>query len=124
MIGNNYFIDTNILIYLLDGDETLADLLNQKHFVISFITELELLSYQNLTNENKQVIRELIDECTVIDINLGIKQQVIKLRAKYKLKLPDAIIVASAIHSNLPLITADKALIKIENINIILYELS
>ena len=49
MNGNKLFLDTNIILYLLNGDETLAELLNQKQLYISVITELELLAYKNIT---------------------------------------------------------------------------
>ena len=41
MNGNNLFLDTNIILYLLNGDQTLADLLDGKKLYISVITELE-----------------------------------------------------------------------------------
>jgi len=39
------FINTNIAIYLLDGDRSLADILHNKRLYLSFITQLELLDY-------------------------------------------------------------------------------
>jgi predicted nucleic acid-binding protein len=49
MNGNKVFVDTNIILYLLSGDITLAELLNGKQIYISFITQLELLSYSKST---------------------------------------------------------------------------
>jgi len=40
MSGNSYLADTNIVLYLLSGDERLADILNDYIVNISFITEL------------------------------------------------------------------------------------
>lgn len=45
------FCDTNIAIYLLSGDEHLAELLQGMDTKLSFITELELLSKPNITSE-------------------------------------------------------------------------
>lgn len=39
MNGNTLFLDTNIILYLLDGDQTLAELLNDRQLYISVITE-------------------------------------------------------------------------------------
>ena len=50
MNGNKLFIDTNIILYLLNGDITLAEILNNKQIYISVITELELFSFRNITN--------------------------------------------------------------------------
>ena len=55
MSGNKIFLDTNILLYLLAGDETIAELLNGKQFYISFITQLELLGYSELDNKQEQI---------------------------------------------------------------------
>lgn len=43
MNGNKLFLDTNVILYLLGGDETLAIFLDKKQLYISVITELELL---------------------------------------------------------------------------------
>jgi len=122
MSGNSLFVDSNIMLYLISGDETIADLLNEKHIFISFITELELLGFKELSVEESKKIHELIEESTVTDINSEIKKLVISLRKNYKLKLPDAIIAASAFYHNLPLITADKQLSQISELTILLYE--
>jgi len=82
MSGNKIFIDTNIAVYLLDGDTSLAEILNQKRLYLSFITQLELLGYQGLTRQQEQQIEYMLENCVIIDINNKIKQEVIKLRIK------------------------------------------
>ncbi|MFY0627615.1 MAG: type II toxin-antitoxin system VapC family toxin [Reichenbachiella sp.] len=121
MIGNKLFVDTNILIYLLNGDEEITQILDGKQLVISFITELELLAVPNLSNEELLLIEQLIDECQVLNINSGIKKVTIEFRKSRKLKLPDAIVAASSYYSKLPLLTADKAFDKIEELDVIIY---
>ena len=122
MSGNKIFLDTNVLLYLLAGDETVAELLNGKQFYISFITQLELLGYSRLDNKQEQIIYDLLSNCVILDINDDIKSRVIHLRKKWKLKLPDSIIIASSLYLNLPLITADEEFKKVEELNLILYE--
>lgn len=48
MNGNNILLDTNIVLYLLNGEDTLIPLLEEKNLFISFITQLELLGSRNL----------------------------------------------------------------------------
>lgn len=122
MSGNSLFVDTNILLYLISGDETVAELLDKKHIAISFVTELELLGYKDLSESDLKVIQELVKEVTVIDINAEIKRLVVLLRRNYKIKLPDAIVVASALYSKLPLVTADKQLSQISELTLLLYK--
>jgi len=121
MSGNKFFLDTNIILYLLHGDETIAELLNGKQLFISFISQLELLGYPELHADERLKIKQFLNECTIIDINEGIKQTAIEIRSLLRIKLPDAIIAASAIFYDLPLISADKDLKKVKNLGLIIY---
>ena len=122
MSGNKVFIDTNTAIYLLDGDTTLAGILHQKKLYLSFITQLELLGYQNITKEEEHQIEYMLENCVVIDINNRIKSEVIRLRRNYSLKLPDCIVAATALYVDLPIITSDKGFKKVEELNLMFYE--
>lgn len=53
MNGNNILRDTNIILYLLSGDQTVADFLNKNHVYVSFVTELELLGYEGIESDEK-----------------------------------------------------------------------
>jgi hypothetical protein len=48
MSGNSLLIDTNIILYLLNGDKTLSKLLDGKKIFVSFISELEVLGFKQL----------------------------------------------------------------------------
>ena len=52
-----------------------------------------------------------------------IKEYTIKLRKKHQLKLPDAIIAASSLYINVPLVTADKDFKKIsKDVDLVFYQ--
>ncbi|MEQ8242830.1 type II toxin-antitoxin system VapC family toxin [Fulvivirga sp.] len=121
MNGNKLFVDTNILIYLLNGDSEISQILDGKQLVISVITELELLALPNLSKEEQDIIQQLIGECQVININSSIKKVTVELRKSRKLKLPDALIAATSFYSKLPLLTADKSFGEIEELDVIIY---
>jgi len=122
MSGNKIFLDTNIILYLLSGDNTIADLLHKKQLFISIITELELLAYKNLSLEEEKIIKEFINQCKVISISNFIKHETIRIRKLYHTKLPDSIIIASALYLDLPLITADSDFKKVSELSLIYYE--
>lgn len=122
MNGNSIFIDTNIILYLLSGDDTIADFLNDKTIFISFVTELELLGYQEINHEELLKIKNLLEDSTIIDINSDIKKIVIEFRKSNKIKLPDAIIAATSHYLNIPFMTSDKNLTKLSKLNILFYE--
>jgi predicted nucleic acid-binding protein len=72
MNGNKLFLDTNIILYLLNGDKTLAELLNNKQLYISVITELELLAYKGITASEEKIIYDFVAQCKTININNAI----------------------------------------------------
>lgn len=122
MNGNSIFLDTNIVLYLLSGEKTIADLLNNKMIFISFITELELLGYKDIDSNELVKIESFLSDSTIIDMNSEIKKITIGLRKTYKIKLPDAIVAGSSYFLNLPFLTADKKLSKLTELNVLLYE--
>lgn len=126
MNGNNSFllVDTNIILYYLNGDKRLAEVLDGNHLVVSFITELEILSYKNFSKlEHQRVISFLENECVIVDINNSIKLETIDIRTNYQLKLPDAIIAATALSMNIPLLSADKGFKKLKKLDVYFYEI-
>lgn len=117
MNGIDFLADTNALIYLLNGDSCMFPYL-QKNLAISIISTMELLSFSGMTETEGQSIRAFINDCKEIALSNEIKEKTIEIRKKYRTKLPDAIIAASAIVNNLPLITADKGFNQIEELNL------
>ena len=102
MNGSRIFVDTNILLYFLNGDLEVIDMISDKDIFISFITELELLSFPRLTDKDEKTIKGLLKNFTILDINPEIKRLTIELRKKSNLKLPDSIIAATAYINKLP----------------------
>ena len=82
-----------------------------------------MLGYPGLSEKDRKTIQSFLSQCKITDINKTIKEEVIRLRSVYKIKLPDAIVVASAIYLDLPLITSDTGFKKLETeLNLIHYE--
>ncbi len=61
MNGNKMVIDTNIALYLLDGDEILKEYLEDKVFYLSSITELELLGFDGITEAEEMAIEFFLE---------------------------------------------------------------
>ena len=120
MNGIDYLIDTNILVYMLQGNPKVRYFAQEEFLAVSCITEMEILGKYQIFEEEKEIIEELLEQCNVIDITYKIKQTAIKLKQNYRIKLPDAIIAATAIQQNLTLVTADKDFAKIAELDLIL----
>ena len=89
-----------------------------KNLAFSVISEMELLSFSGISEAEENNIKALLNDCEEISLLKDVKEKAIELRKKYKTKLPDAIVAASAIVNNLPLITADKGFNQIQELNL------
>ncbi len=119
MSGNNILLDTNAIIAVLDGHSIAKEIINNNILHISFITELEALSYQKLSTSDRNLIQSFLSDCILLELNPEIKKNTIDFRVAYKLKLPDAIIAAKVNYYQLPLVSADKFFSKVKEIEII-----
>ena len=96
-----YLLDTNIVIYYFNGltDDERIDALLIHSFNISIITQMEFLGWSGfLTDENLyQKAQEFISHANVFDLTQGVVDKTITLRQQHKIKMPDAIIAATAL---------------------------
>lgn len=122
MSGASFLLDTNVVLYLLSGNSTIADTIDGAQIYVSFVTELELLGYKGITAKEQQKIKLFLNDCTIIDINDDIKKNTIAIKQKHQTKLPGAIIAATSLFTEIPLLTADVGFSKIGLIDVILYQ--
>ena len=122
MSGNKYLLDTNAVLYILGGDETLINFLFEKELYLSIISEMELLSYRNITEKEKQTLDEFLKEFIIMNIDEKIKLNTIEVKKSSSMKLPDSIIAATAISLKLPIITSDKQFKNVTHLNLVYYE--
>jgi predicted nucleic acid-binding protein len=105
----NYLTDSNVVIDYLAGMLPAAgmELLNglvDEGMVVSVITKIEVLGC-NLDKDDERVLKGFLDEALVIDIGEEIADTTISIRKSRKIKVPDAIIAATAIVLELTLLT-------------------
>lgn len=110
MSGTSIVLDTNICLYLLNGDRQLATMLEDQPLRISQITRMELLSFAGITKDELKRVQVFLESWPVEPIHTPIEELAIRIRRKHRFKLPDSIIAATAWHLDLPLMTADKRL--------------
>ena len=107
--------DTNIVIYTLKGLATIEPYLTYD-FALSDITVIELLGVKDIEKQTLKLRQDFINSAYTYPLNHNIRQLAISLKQAYKLKIPDAIIAATALHYNQPLLTADKDFKKIKEL--------
>jgi hypothetical protein len=119
MLGK-FLFDTNIVIEILNNKELkFSEEQLEINFLISVITELELFSSSNLTTVEENAIKELLSNTLIVNIDEMVKEKTINIRKKYNLKLPDAIISASAAAMHIPLVSNDKIFEKIKEVEVL-----
>lgn len=125
MSGKNYFFDTNAIIALLKGDEKLLRLTHEASWIgISIISKLEFLCFPKISSKDIETFNAFVERVNLINIDNGdivLIKEIISIRKKYKLKLPDAIIVSSAKKKKAILVTQDKQLLNKKYISSISY---
>lgn len=117
-----YFLDTNAVIYLVSG--RLALPLPDGRYSVSIITEIELLSFAGISAGEEKKIHNLLFSLDRVHITEAVRDETIRLRRKNRLKLPDAVIAASALIQRAVLLTNDQAFASVEGLTVESLQLS
>ena len=112
-MGTRFLLDTNAAIYYFKnslpekGKSFLLSALSGEQVAISFVSEIEMLAYTDITPSEEAAARILILWVNVLWIDEAIVSEAISIRKQTKLKLPDALIAATALVNKLELITSN-----------------
>ena len=110
-MGIKYIWDTNTVIYYLQqqfppsAEKFMDNLVDEARPVISAITEIELLCWKSATVKDSEVLNSFISDALVVELEQLIKYKAVDIRKKHKIKLPDAIIAATAVVYELILVS-------------------
>jgi hypothetical protein len=119
-----YLIDNNAISSFFSGllsqkgMDFMAEVLDQSP-TISVITEIEALSWINPDKSKELIVKEFIQETTILALTPAVVATCVSIRRSRKMKTPDAIIAATAIVHNLSLITSDSTFNNIQDLHVI-----
>lgn len=108
--SNKYLLDSNTIIDYLEGKlpstalNKLDRIVDQKA-KISVITQIEILGWKDASPEQLKLPSEFVDDAIVLELTSDVVNKTIRIRQQCKIKLPDAIIAASALVHDLTLLT-------------------
>lgn len=120
MNGIEILVDTNILINLSEGKNGIDRYLDNAFIFVSVITEIELLGWHKLTESQNQFYQSLLKDCQIVELTPEVRKNAIAIRKTNKIKVPDAIIAATSMYLDIPLLTFDSGFSKIKNLNLLL----
>lgn len=99
-------LDTNILIDFLRGIPAARDELNRhEEKAISVVTWMEVMAGASAQTERQT--REFLDGFGFVKLDEKVAERAVMLRKQYRIKLPDAIVWASAQTTAMLLVTRD-----------------
>src|SRR5438552_10523343 len=105
--------DSNIFINLFNGNskvKTALDKIGTENIALSIITYAEII--YGTRKSKLSLIKSFFDKHTVIDIDTGISKEfkgiVLNYSYNHHIKIPDAFIAATAVHSGMTLYTENK----------------
>jgi predicted nucleic acid-binding protein len=105
-----FILDTNPLIYYtkdelpVKASDFLEEQMSQGLY-LSVISKIELLGWVFPTEASEELMKKLINGFVVVKLRYPIVNKTIDIRKTYKIKLPDAIIAATALVHDLTLIS-------------------
>jgi len=109
-MGADFLADTNLVIDFLNKKlppasiAWLEQLVANQRLALSVVVRIELLSWNGPPAE-MQLLQSFIAANEVLPLDEPVIQQTILLRQQHRVKLPDAIIAATALAHGLPLLT-------------------
>ena len=110
-MGISYLLDSNTVIQYV-GNKFPSSVLSKidsiidEELLISVITVIEVLGFNGEPDE-MNTLKSFTNMATVISLADEIVDETISIRKQYKIKIPDAIIAATAIKLNATLITSN-----------------
>lgn len=121
MNGIKYLLDTCFIIQWHAQNDKAFEIitnLNLQPFECAYsdISHAELFGYHGITQKAEYELNNLLFDIERLEINKAIIDIVINIRKSHKIKLPDALILATAKYYNLTLITLDDKLNKISQL--------
>ncbi len=106
-----YLWDTNVAIYFLQEQfipkaaAVIDAVLKDSGPVISVITEIELMCWKSAEEKDVIILKRFIADAAVLELESEVKIKTAEIRKTHRIKLPDAIIAATAITHSLTLVT-------------------
>ncbi|WP_428663615.1 type II toxin-antitoxin system VapC family toxin [Runella sp.] len=124
-MGKGYLIDTNVFVKYIQeqlsekGSELVDTIFDANDCRISIINWIELLSWQT-DQQTQKLVEDFIEIANEYELSEMIANKTIIIRRQFKIKLPDAVIAATAmVHELILLLDNDRDFGKIAHLSYI-----
>ena len=112
-------LDSNVVIDFINNRINALPEANTRRapsYFISVITEMEALANPMDTEDEREAVRNILSNLTIVPLNDAVKTIAVEIRrsGSPRPKLPDAIVAATAVAFNAALVTRDKKLLALQ----------
>lgn len=112
-MGSGYLLDSNTVIDYIaclhpDKGRQWLDQIIDTEINVSIITKIEVLSFNPDKDDNYTVLVDFFEAANIIDLTSDIVSKTIQIRQNQKIKLPDAVVAATALCNGFKLISRNK----------------
>ncbi len=114
-MGQGYLLDTNTCLYFLNqtlsanGFKVIGSAIDQAEVALSVVTQMELLGFAFPSSDEENITEQFVADMPILTLSDPIVRATIAIRKKHKIKLPDAIIAATALVNGLTMLTRNTA---------------
>jgi hypothetical protein len=121
MSGADLVLDTNVVLGFLSGKGWARSFFEKAigsgaRLSVSSVTRMELLGFPGITPQEESALSDFLREVFVVPIDESVEDEAIRLRRGHRLKLPDAIIAATAMVADATLVTADRGILELPEV--------
>ena len=109
-MGTRYLLDSNTVIDYIarlhpdKGRQWLNPIIDEE-INVSVITQIEVLSFDPGKDDNYPVLVDFFETASIFDLTGDVVRKTIYIRQKQKIKLPDAVIAATALCNGFTLVS-------------------
>lgn len=123
MSGDRFVLDTNAVVSLLNGTSGIATRVSGASWLgISVITRLEFFAFSKLSRGDEELFERFCERVDTVGLSKDdseLLETAVRFRREYGLKLPDAVIAATAIVRRAGLVTADEDFGKVNGLSVV-----
>ena len=107
-MGTEYLIDSNALIDFCNGKLPITGrelLFSVEQPKISVITQIEVFGFPGIDRKEEKLLNDFVSIAFIHPVDMRIAMKTIEIKKKTRVKLPDALIAATALIHGLVLIS-------------------
>jgi len=109
-------LDSNIIVHIFQGRSDIASQLEGRMLYVSVVSRIELFAWPGPDTGRAKWLDAFLAECRIVELTKPIQEITIDIKKRFKLPMADAMIAATAVDLDVPLLTADKDFKRLDSV--------